>query len=499
MAARKPTTKEGGKKKTASKADKPKNPTPAKQTKHVKEKTTKPTTSKKISKGKVMKVCKVKRTNHLVDEAREEHQLASEIPVEDDEYNLQRGIQISLESFQALVGEWLFVNQPQGSLKDFQLLKRQTPATKDASAGPSTQPQDDTSANVADTEILSVGVEQGEDVSNTVALEDRTVKLDAGQAGSDPKKICANFEKKHKLQDKTVQALSSRVFTLENHDMHSKIDSYVNETVKEAVQNTLQAPIYDVHISDSEDTDAAHLLKIKTRPDWLKPVPEEEMPKTPKPERVIPPNELLETKNNWADALAKTYKDPDENKLLQKTRDIGSFIKWYCKQIGKSKLVKADLEGPAYKLVKPFHKNNISLQYQMEECHLLLTDQIDLVTPEGNQVVPDVSKPLPLGGPLGDKERRNALSISKLKAAYYPDFGLEEFVLSLWIKSEHDYDISVAYGISQWWFKRKEFYITRHSAPFDHRAVRSHMRILSVTSLKTFSRYGYTFLKEIVL
>ncbi|GKB56669.1 hypothetical protein Tco_0912855 [Tanacetum coccineum] len=32
----------------------------------------------------------------------------------------------------------------------------------------------------ADTEILSVGVEQGEDVSNTVALKDRTIKLDAG-------------------------------------------------------------------------------------------------------------------------------------------------------------------------------------------------------------------------------------------------------------------------------------------------------------------------------
>ncbi|GKC82325.1 hypothetical protein Tco_1138042, partial [Tanacetum coccineum] len=53
---------------------------------------------------------------------------------------------------------------------------------------------------------------------------------------------------------------------------------------------------------------------------------------------------------------------------------------------------------------------------------------------------------------------------------------------------ESDYDISSAYGISHWWFKRKEFYITRHSAPSDRNAVRSHMRILSVVSLKTFSR-----------
>nr|GEY51992.1 hypothetical protein [Tanacetum cinerariifolium] len=75
----------------------------------------------------------------------------------------------------------------------------------------------------------------------------------------------------------------------------------------------------------------------------------------------------------------------------------------------------------------------------------------------------------------------------------------KELIPSLWIESEREYDISAAYGISHWWFKRKEFYITRHSAPSDRRAVRSHMRILSVVSLKTFSRYGYTYLKEIVL
>ncbi|GJX58660.1 hypothetical protein Tco_0290050 [Tanacetum coccineum] len=124
----------------------------------------------------------------------------------------------------------------------------------------------------------------------------------------------------------------------------------------------------------------------------------------------------------------------------------------------------------------------------MEECHLLLTDKIDLTNPEGNRVMPDVSKPLPLGGPSG-----------QLEAANYQDFRIEELVPSLWIESERDYDISLAYSIFHWWFKRKEFYITRHSAMSDRRAVRSHMKILSVVSLKTFSRYGYTYLKEIVL
>nr|GEX72317.1 retrovirus-related Pol polyprotein from transposon TNT 1-94 [Tanacetum cinerariifolium] len=76
---------------------------------------------------------------------------------------------------------------------------------------------------------------------------------------------------------------------------------------------------------------------------------------------------------------------------------------------------------------------------------------------------------------------------------------LEELVPSLWIESEHDYNISAAYGITHWWFKRKDFYITSHNTPYDRRAVRSHMRILSVISIKTFERYGYAFLKEIVI
>ncbi|GKE19727.1 hypothetical protein Tco_1427304, partial [Tanacetum coccineum] len=76
MAAHKPrqattvTDEEGGKKKKAPPASKSKKPTPAKQpplakqTKLVKEKTSKSSPSKKIHKGKVMKVRKGKRSDH---------------------------------------------------------------------------------------------------------------------------------------------------------------------------------------------------------------------------------------------------------------------------------------------------------------------------------------------------------------------------------------------------------------------------------------------------
>ncbi|GJY15636.1 hypothetical protein Tco_0386058 [Tanacetum coccineum] len=115
----------------------------------------------------------------------------------------------------------------------------------------------------------------------------------------------------------------------------------------------------------------------------------------------------------------------------------------------------------------------------MEECHKMLTNHIDWANPEGDQVRIDISSPLPLSGPLGhvtiqtqfffnndldylrygNKGSGQALLISKMKVARYPDFGLELLVPK---------------------------HITR-------------MRILSVVRIKAYSRYGYDYLKEITL
>ncbi|GJY87954.1 hypothetical protein Tco_0502582 [Tanacetum coccineum] len=234
------------------------------------------------------------------------------------------------------------------------------------------------------------------------------------------------------------------------------------------------------HVSDLEDTDNAHIPKVKAST-WFKPIQEDEKPATPEPEWTIPPNDFPEPENNWANVYATSYQVPAKNKLQRKTYDIGSFIKWFGRRTRKKKLCKADLEGPTFNLVKAFHKNNVFLQFQMDECHKLLTNK-------------DLEYLL-----TGDKEQKTALSISKLKAARYQDFGLEELVPSLWVESERDYDISTAYGITHWWFRRKEFYINKHSEPSDLEAVRSQMRILSVICVKTFEKYGYNYLREIIL
>nr|GEW75091.1 uncharacterized mitochondrial protein AtMg00810-like [Tanacetum cinerariifolium] len=522
MAARKPTSKEGGKKKTASKADKPikhgpaKEPALAKQSKPMKDKTSKPTLSKKICNIKVMNVhaesgADTEKLNsegdtEIMNVAKEQGEdVSNMVALEERTVELDEGhagsdpgktpesrplterVHMKEDHGGSNLGQSHMVlagPNPKPMHEDFIAIVYLKPTKEEPSkanveskvksmvtihirqASSSAPPLSTPINDLTPPKPLSLPAQEPVFTATTTTTllpppppplhQQSTSNSELATRVSALENICANFEKKHKLRDKTTQALSSRVFTLENYDMYSKIDNYINETIKEAVHNAFQASVInasesslyealevsmdyenkeefieamakfskrrrddkdlpllavkdldqnqkkrhdsdalaskqplatpqseqpvddvpvpdDVHISDSEDTGATHLLKIKTRPNWLKHVPEEETPKTPELE--------------W------------ENKLLQTTGDMGSFIKWYSKQIGKSKLIKADLECPAYKLVKPFHKNNISLQFQMEECHLLLMDPIDLVNPEGNQVMPGISKPLPLGGP----------------------------------------------------------------------------------------------------
>nr|GEZ52877.1 hypothetical protein [Tanacetum cinerariifolium] len=148
------------------------------------------------------------------------------------------------------------------------------------------------------------------------------------------------------------------------------------------------------------------------------------------------------------------------------TGDITTFMDWFCKRRGITELKPQDMEGPAYEIVKVFHPDVIHLQYQMEECHKLLNDSVDDPILRHN-----ISKSLPLGGPprqvtiqsdfffnkdleylrYGSKGRRPVLSISKMKAAYYSDAGLEQMVPDqFWIEEECKYDIAAMYGISHW-------------------------------------------------
>ncbi|GJV04870.1 hypothetical protein Tco_1338439, partial [Tanacetum coccineum] len=266
--------------------------------------------------------------------------------------------------------------------------------------------------------------------------------------------------------------------------------------------------------SSGDEVGRDHIPTVNLRQSWWKPLTEDR-PATPEPAWTIPSSDLSMPTNNWASALKSTYVPPQENSLLAQTGDMATFMDWYCKQQGISELTPKDLEGPAFEIVKVFHHDVIHLQFQMEECHKLLTDQVDDAILRYN-----VSKPLPLGGEpghvtiqpdfffnkdleylrYGRKVGRPALSISKMKAAYYPDVGLEQLVPDqFWIVEDCKYDIAAMYGISHWWVQRQRFYIDRFSSDEDRRAVRTRMRILSVVRIEVFSMYGYNYMKKIVL
>ncbi|GJY79410.1 hypothetical protein Tco_0485211 [Tanacetum coccineum] len=209
-------------------------------------------------------------------------------------------------------------------------------------------------------------------------------------------------------------------------------------------------------VSSDDEVRRDHIPTVNLRQSWWKPLTKDR-PTTPEPAWTIPSSDLSMPTNNWASALKLTHAPPQENSLLAQTGDMATFMD--CKPL--------PLGGKlGHVTILPDFFFNKDLEYLR----------------------------------YGRKVGIPALSISKMKAAYYPDVGLEQLVLDqFWIAEECKYDIAAMYGISHWWVQRQRFYIDRFSSEGDRRAVRTHMRILSVVRIEVFSMYGYNYMKKIVL
>ncbi|GJS92465.1 hypothetical protein Tco_0799433 [Tanacetum coccineum] len=165
------------------------------------------------------------------------------------------------------------------------------------------------------------------------------------------------------------------------------------------------------NVSDMEDTDNAHIPKVSTTT-WFKPILESERPTTPEPEWTIPPNDFPEPDHNWANAYAITYKVLEENKLQRKTCELDDE----CHKLTELIRLMRNLR------VSEFYKNiNVTTALGGPPSQVTIQPQFFF-----NK---DLDYLL-----TGDKERKIALSISKLKAARYLDFGLEELVPSLCVE-----------------------------------------------------------------
>ncbi|GJZ44085.1 hypothetical protein Tco_0591340 [Tanacetum coccineum] len=197
-----PTTKPKVTKEKPSKPSTAKPPKP----KPAKEKSTKATPLQKAGKGKVAKVRNAQGQAHVGGVAIREPvaEATRPLPVVEGKGKAITTNELAAQSLLAL-----HIPKRRSTTDQF-IFQRRTPATKEASIGPSAQPQDDTSANIVhdspspadaetgadtdrtnsggDTEILQFGDEQGDDVTEEVNLEDKTAEIDEGQVGSDPAK-----------------------------------------------------------------------------------------------------------------------------------------------------------------------------------------------------------------------------------------------------------------------------------------------------------------------
>nr|GEV54537.1 histone deacetylase 14 [Tanacetum cinerariifolium] len=345
------------------------------------------------------------------------------------------------------------------STTDQFIFQRRTPAIEASSARPYAQAQDNTSANIvsnspspadAKTSVASEKTNSGGDIEVQEILKfstDEHVILEDPMSSTESLSSIKNLEgayaigdqfineksTKDELEKPNVEAevvsmvtiliyqasslvsplstlnLESRVFNLELKDLPHKIDEAVRESMREAVHRMFETdtckslpehvtiyealeasmergnrdelltridksrkrrhddqdpppppPDLDLTWKKSDTRDAppssskqqSNPHAEQPRPEWLKPIPVDERPATPEPVWVIPSSYIPDAVNNWANALATTYQAPAKNSL-------------------------------------------------MEECHKMLTDQIEWANLEGDQVKIEIREHLPLSSPPG--------------------------------------------------------------------------------------------------
>ncbi|GKD93589.1 hypothetical protein Tco_1373426, partial [Tanacetum coccineum] len=167
-----------------------------------------PSPVKQPKRGKVQKLRKGKPSLQLIDKdepTQPEPEPEPEHQGKGEEYDVEHAIQMSLESFQAQSQAHV------GGVAIRELVAEATrplPVIEGKGKAIATDEQDDASTNIVhespsltdaetgadtdktnsggDTEILQIGEEQGDDVTNLVNLEEKTAEIDEGQVGSDP-------------------------------------------------------------------------------------------------------------------------------------------------------------------------------------------------------------------------------------------------------------------------------------------------------------------------
>nr|GEU99673.1 integrase, catalytic region, zinc finger, CCHC-type, peptidase aspartic, catalytic [Tanacetum cinerariifolium] len=347
------------------------------------------------------------------------------------------------------------------------------------------------------------------------------------------KHIMANLIQDNKHLEERLDSHGARLYTLENLDIPQQVSKAVDKIVTDVVDWAIQAPLRN-RFRDLPEADMKEILhqriweansytthkdhkmlyealeKSMNRnhsEDLLKDLAEarkkkkkrHDSPKMPPGSSQVPPPPLPPPSTNQegqsSGSAAPSFSKTGASAEYQAWTMTDTRLKQnaYILKVNLQQDWWKSLEEERPATPKPaWSIPSSDVPYQMEKCHKLLTDSVNESILKQN-----VSKPLPLGGPpgqvtnqsdfffnndleylrYGSKGSRPTLSISKMKATYYPDVGLEQMMLDqMWIQEE-----------------------CKHISKGDHKVVRNHMQILSVFIIEVFSMYGYDYMKKIVL
>ncbi|GKA41995.1 hypothetical protein Tco_0734655 [Tanacetum coccineum] len=194
------------------------------------------------------------------------------------------------------------------------------------------------------------------------------------------------------------------------------------------------------------------------------------------------------TKSNRLLTLASSGGKPSKtfDELIRTPIDFLAFI---MNGLKINNLTQETLLRPAFRFLKGTRSNYAELEYDFEECYKALSEKLDWENPEGVDYPFDLTKPLPLVM-SGNHQ--------KTKATQYDLPGIKDMVPNIWVPVRVAYDKHALWGISQWREQRKTFYGYARGLQSIH-DVYSMKHHLAVTRVEVMRKYGYRYLKDIVV
>ncbi|GJZ50656.1 hypothetical protein Tco_0604846 [Tanacetum coccineum] len=300
----------------------------------------------------------------------------------------------------------------------------------------------------------------------------------------------SEMDLKLKLLNKMYKSKS-----FESHDTHHKLYDLLYESI-----------CLDQETLDAQDTEPS----FKKRPhDHQDPPNDREGEKRKKRRKDAGEPSSRSSKKDKA-LMDHVHEDTPADQPQDQKEELAKRLKELIK---KDELTIADLEGVGLKMLKRQYKNDVELEYHVEQLKTTVLEEAQWCNGEC-----DVSKPRSFDKQMFKStkphncfynrdyyylvnlstEEKYTSSLTKHFAARYHIEGIEDMIPDRWSKKIHLYQIDALNGIHHWDDARKDFF----KAEMGNRSsdkVYSDKRIIFVVKVNVKKKWGYGFLTSIVV